>query len=200
MRKRHNEGEYIACAILAGGENSRMARHKAFLDCHGRTFIEVIVDKMRQWFDDILIVTNSKVLFTDMDVQVFEDIIPHKGPIGGLYTALSLTNKERVFCIACDMPFFKDDILQRIIQASERQEFDCYVPRSRFGLEPLFAIYRRRIRDLVKKGIESERLSIANVLEGCRTSYIDIHDKDALININTPEEYIYYADKIKDMD
>lgn len=200
MQKKHNEGEYIACAILAGGENSRMGRHKAFLDCHGRTFIGIIVDKIRQWFDDILIVTNNKVLFTDMDVQVCEDIIPHKGPIGGLYTALSMTSKEKVFCIACDMPFFRDDILQGIIQASERQEFDCYVPRGSFGLEPLFAIYRIRIKDLLKKEIKSEQLSIAKALEGCRTSYIDIHDKDALVNINTPEEYIYYADKIKDMD
>ena len=42
MQNLHNDRQRIACAILAGGENRRMGRHKAFLDYNGRKFIDII--------------------------------------------------------------------------------------------------------------------------------------------------------------
>jgi len=74
MQKKHNVREKIACAILAGGQNRRMGRHKAFLDYCGRTFIEVILDNMNAWFDDIFIVTNDKELFLDMPEPVYDTL------------------------------------------------------------------------------------------------------------------------------
>ena len=47
---------------MAGGQNKRMGRHKAFLDYRGKKFIELIRENMQTWFDDIFIVTNDKLI------------------------------------------------------------------------------------------------------------------------------------------
>ena len=201
MQNLHNEKEGISCAILAGGQNKRMGRHKAYLDYHdGRKFIEVIRDKMKAWFDEIFIVTNDKKLFSKVGVGVFEDIIPGKGPLGALHTALTVAGGSRVFCIACDMPDWCDSVIEKVIRASKKRSFDCFIPQGAFGPEPLFAIYRTTIRDLLEREIAQGQLCVSMMLDKCRTCYIDIdQQKEKLININTPGEYSCYADKIKDM-
>ena len=79
-------------------------------------------------------------------------------------------------------------------------DFDCFVIRSKQGIEPLFAIYNTRIKQLVKKQIESGDLKLSRLLDSCLTFYVDVDiDKGQLININTPKEYEEYASEIQDM-
>ncbi|MBU1523210.1 MAG: molybdenum cofactor guanylyltransferase [Candidatus Omnitrophica bacterium] len=195
-----NDKKRIACAILAGGENKRMGRHKAFLTCHGIKFIDIIGDNMKAFFDEVFIVSNDKSLFKEMPLAIFEDIIPGKGPLGALHTALTVSKKEYIFCVACDMPETYDSVIAEVICASKKQGFDCFVPRGEFGLEPLFAIYRKSMRGLIEKEIAVGQLCIFKILEKCRTFYVDMakHENE-LVNINTPQEYIDYADKIEGM-
>jgi len=178
-----------------------MGRHKALLDYNGKKFIEIIRDRMDKWFYEIFIVTNNSLPFSDIrQSPVHEDIIEAKGPLGALHTALTVTGKDKVFCIACDMPFGHDPMVKRLIQASEKNGFDCFVPGTIRGPEPLFAIYRKTIRDFVKEEIEAGQLKISEMLKKCRTVYVEIKkDEDELININTPGEYKRYGSKIQDM-
>ena len=200
MRNLHNGKDNIACAILAGGQNKRMGRHKAFLSCHGKKFIDIISDNMKVWFDEVFIVTNDKKLFSkEYGEAVFEDIIPDQGPLGALYTALSVTKKEWVFCAACDMPFSHDALLRKIIHACKRDNYDCIVPWGSHGSEPLFALYSTTMKMLMKKEIKLGQLRVSHLFEKCRTCYVDIAKEKKLININTPQEYIRCANKVKSM-
>ena len=200
MQGAHNDKKNIACAIFAGGRNSRMGRHKAFLDIGGRRFIDAIIDHAKVYFDEIFIVADDKELFISSGLPVFRDIIPQKGPLGALHTALSLSKAERVFCIACDMPFRNEPLIKRLIRESERSGFDCFVPYRQSRPEPLFAIYRKGMKDLVEKELISGRLSVNKMLNKCRTRFIERKMSEGeLVNINTPEEYERYAGKIKDL-
>ena len=177
-----------------------MGTHKAFLEFGSRTFIESIKDYTSKWFDEVFIVTNDKGLFKDAGIPVFEDIIPDRGPLSGIHTALSVTRKGRVFCVACDMPFSHDSLIKRLIENSRDDNFDCVVPRSSSGTEPLFAIYRTRIKGMIEDEITSGRLSIKKALEKYRTRFVDIKNNEGeLVNINTPQEYSRYAGKVKGM-
>jgi len=199
MQKEHKLKTDIACAILAGGQNTRMGRHKAFLEYQGKKFIELVRENMQVWFDEIYIVTNKKELFSDDYGPVFQDIIPDKGPLGALYTALSVALADYVFIVACDMPNPSHSVISRLIQASQDSSFDCFVPREPGGPEPLFAIYRKSLMNLIKQEITSNRLKVSGIFEKCHTHYIDIDiDKEGLLEINTPGEYIRYAGEIKD--
>ena len=189
-----NKNNVISCAIMAGGKNKRMGRHKAFLDYRGRKFIELIRENMHTWFDDIFIVTNDKDLFSDYYDPVFEDIIPDIGPLGALYTALTMSGTEYVFCVACDMPYPNDSLISKLIQASYDRYYDCLVPRGERGLEPLFALYRKSLLNLIREEITSIQLKISDIYTKCQTRYIDIPcDIQDIININTPEDYLRFA-------
>jgi molybdopterin-guanine dinucleotide biosynthesis protein A len=197
MHKIQNAKAEIACAIIAGGQNKRMGRHKAFLSYNGKIFIELIREHMKTWFDEVFIVTNKKEIFSDDYGPVFEDIIPDKGPLGALYTALTVTGAEYVFCVACDMPNPNDFVIARLIQASTDKSFDCLVPQGAAGPEPLFAIYRKSVANLIKDEIVSNWLKVSRIFEKCNTNYVDVGiERERLININTPGEYLQYSSEI----
>lgn len=184
----------IACAIIAGGQNKRMGKHKAFLSYNGKSCIELIWEHMKVWFDEVFIVTNKKELFSDHYAHVFEDIIADKGPLGALYTALTLAEAPNVFCIACDMPNPSDTVIARLIQESQDSRYDCIVPQGREGPEPLFAIYRKSILELLKSEIQHDWLKVSAIYGKCQTHFIDVRlDEIGLININTPAEYKQYT-------
>ncbi len=46
------------------------------------------------------------------------DILPDKGSLGGIYTALSQASSESVLVLACDMPFVNPDLLRFMIKPS----------------------------------------------------------------------------------
>ena len=195
MQDKHNEIKDIACAIFAGGENRRMGRHKAFLDLHGKTFVENIIDYTSAWFEDIFIVTNDKNLFADIEIPVFEDIIPGKGPLSALHTALTVSERKNLFCVARDMPFSHSIFVERLIRESRKDGYDCFVPLGPSGPEPLFAIYRSTMTRLIEREIASGQLSVTRVFEKCRARFIKFKDiKEGLVNVNTPQEYKRYAD------
>ena len=161
-------------------------------------FIELVRANMEIWFDDIFIVTNNKALFSDDYGPVYEDIIPDSGPIGALYTALTVAGTEYVFCVACDMPYANDAVISRLIQASRDQKYDCIVPQCAKGPEPLFALYRKSLLGLIREEIASIQYQISKIYDKCRTSYVDIrYDKQGIININTPADYLRFAGGIK---
>jgi len=191
----------IACAIIAGGQNKRMGRHKAFLSSNGKKFIELIQEHMKVWFDEVFIVTNKRELFSEQYGPVFEDIIPDKGPLGALYTALSVTKADYVFCVACDMPNPSDYVIARLIQESRNERFDCLVPVGEDGPEPLFAIYSQSVLNLIKSEIMHNWLKVSGIFGKCHTHYVDVRfDKVGLININTPGEYLQYANEIQSLE
>jgi molybdopterin-guanine dinucleotide biosynthesis protein A len=189
-----NDQSSIACAILAGGQSRRMGCHKAFLQYRGKVFIDIVRENMQTWFHDIFIVTNDKALFHNSHIPVYEDIIKNKGPLGALYTALSVAKKEYVFCVACDMPYPNNCLIFRMLQANLGNAYDCLVPRGPKGLEPLFALYRTSVIDLVKEELTSIKLKITGIYPKCRTHFVDLRcEGHEIVNINTPADYLHFA-------
>lgn len=66
-----------------------------------------------------------------------------KGPLGGIYTGLLSSTSEYNFFCACDMPFLSGDLLKFII--SETDGSDAVIPMVRGFVEPLHAIYSKKI-------------------------------------------------------
>lgn len=184
----------VSCIILAGGENSRIDREKAFLKIGERTFIEEQVSFLKKIFDEIIIVTNNRRNFKDMDVKVVTDIVPHSGPMGGLFTGLAVSSNIHCFVIGCDMPLINLELIRFMID--EIKENDIVIPLSSKGKETLFAIYSINCLETIKRQIELKNLKLIDILKYHKVRYIsqkeiETYDPEgfSFFNVNSPKDY-----------
>lgn len=195
----------ISAVILAGGRNSRMGRHKAFITVNSKRIIDSIMEVLRGLFGEIVIVTNEKPMFSEFeDVTLVEDIIKGCGPLGGIYTGLKTVTSDRAFFAACDMPFLHNGLIERLLHAARRGNFDCVIPYTDKRIEPLHALYFTRILSKLEASLDNRDLSIRGVLEKSHCEYVKAREGEgeSFFNLNTPEdvEWVeFYEGKIKGM-
>lgn len=176
--------------ILAGGKSKRFGRDKAFVYINDKPFIEVSVAKLSKVFDEILIVVNNrnKKDFEYLGINIVTDIIPEKGPMGGIHTGLINSKSEYNFITACDMPFLNEETIKDII--CDVRGYDTVVPRTGNRLHPLYAVYSKKCIPVLEENIKNNKLKLIDVLNELKTKYIDIKKEEkSFINVNTKEDY-----------
>jgi molybdopterin-guanine dinucleotide biosynthesis protein A len=150
------------CAILAGGESRRMGQNKAFIQIEGIWLFDYVFDTCKELFSEIIIVTNQPQQFEDYHAHIVVDAIPGSGSLGGLYTALMQASNYHTFCVACDMPFLKPELISHLIK--KRLNYDIVIPRTDEGPEPLHAIYAKRCIQPIIKLLDKGELKIKKLL------------------------------------
>ena len=120
-----------------------MGQDKAFLPFLGTTLLERVMMRVEQLGDELFVTTNQPERYRDFGVPLFEDVLPGKGALGGLLTALSSAQYPFLIVVACDMPFVNADILTEAYQRLLSQNADVAVPHTENGYEPFHAVYRR---------------------------------------------------------
>jgi molybdopterin-guanine dinucleotide biosynthesis protein A len=185
----------ISGVILSGGKSIRMGKNKAFIQVEGVPIIDRIHDLFRELFQEVIIVTNEKDLFSNFDSNIYSDLIPDKGALGGLYTGIVFSSFYYSFCVACDMPFIKKSLVQYLIQNVANE--DVIVPRTKDGLQPLHAIYSKNCVDPIRRSIEQGKSKIIDIYDQVNVKIVDEKDflcfdpgRESFINVNTPEELV----------
>jgi len=191
MKKRND----LTGIILSGGKSARMGKNKAFIEIEGTPIVDRIHGLFKNLFKEIIIVTNQKELFTNVDAKIYIDIFPNRGVLGGLYTGLFFSSFEHSFCVACDMPFLKRSVIEFLI--SKRSNFDVVVPMTKDGLEPLHAIYSKRCLEPIRRLLEQGRSKVIDLYAMVKVKTIEEHEffgmdpkKESFINVNTPEDLL----------
>src|SRR5678815_4185567 len=105
----------ISVAILTGGQSSRMGRNKAFVEVGGKPIIERIIERVRDLGSDMMLITNTPSDYAHLEIASYPDLIPGKGSLGGLYTALTHANQGYLLAVSCDQPFLNTDLLRFLI-------------------------------------------------------------------------------------
>ncbi len=184
----------LSCIILAGGENSRIGQEKALLKIGERTFIEEQVSSLKKIFKEIIIVTNNRRNFKDMDAKVVTDIVPHSGPLGGLYTGLAVSSNIHCFVIGCDMPLINLELIKFMVD--NINENDIIIPLTSRGKETLFAIYSINCLETIKQQIELKNLKLIDILKYHKVRYISQkeiekydHEGFSFFNVNILKDY-----------
>lgn len=185
----------ITGIILSGGKSTRMGKNKAFIEIEGVPIIQRIHTLFKELFQEIIIVTNQKELFSNFDSKILNDLLPNKGVVGGLYTGLFFSNYTYSFCVACDMPFIKKSLVQYLIK--NKEDYDVIVPRTKDGLQPLHALYSKNCLDPIRKIIEQGKYKMVDLYNLVRVKVIQEDDfnsldpfRESFINVNTPEELV----------
>jgi molybdopterin-guanine dinucleotide biosynthesis protein A len=181
--------------ILSGGKSVRMGQNKAFIKIEGIPIINRIYILFKELFEEVMIVTDQKELFTNFDSNIFPDLLPNMGALGGLYTGIFYSTYHYSFCVACDMPFIKKSLVQYLIENIRNE--DVIVPRTTDGLQPLHAVYSKNCLGPIKRVIDQGKYKIIDFYDLVKVKILDQKDfasldplRESFINVNTPKELI----------
>ena len=184
----------MTAVILAGGKSRRMGSNKAFLKLKGKTFIERQIELLTEMFDEIFISANTPSEYESLNLPVFKDIYPDKGPLCGIYTSLVNSSSFYTFMLACDMPFVESGLIKHL--KGFTKEYDVVVPKSERGLEPLHAFYSKNCIDPIKRELDADNLRIISFFPHVKVKIVELESltspdsfKNSIKNLNTRNEY-----------
>jgi molybdopterin-guanine dinucleotide biosynthesis protein A len=133
----------LSVVIQAGGESRRMGRDKGLVPFLGQPLVERVIERIQAIASEILITTNRPENYAFLGIPLFPDLVPGRGALGGLYTALSAASLPMVAVIACDMPFVHAGLLEAQTKRIQETQADIVIPHTGDGMHPFYAIYRR---------------------------------------------------------
>lgn len=201
MEKRVSQDSMTAI-ILAGGKNVRMGgRNKAFLKIGNKSFIELQIERLQRVFNEVIISARTPEAYSHLNLPIVTDIIPDKGPLGGIYSGLTKAASFFPFVIACDMPFVNVELIeflkqQILVGAGLPRPYDVVVPQSERGLEPLHAFYSKNCIGPIREQLDSNAHKMTDFLSRVKVRVVTLEEVkhieniyNALVNLNTEEEY-----------
>lgn len=187
----------LTLVIQAGGKSKRMGEDKALLPFLGKPLVERIYDTFSGAADETVVITNTPEDYQFLPVQLYSDLIPDRGALGGLYTALKVASHPLVGLIACDLPFASPQLIDYCRQVLTQTGADAVIPSDPGGIQPLHAVYRAATcLPPVKQAIDNDlwrmidwhKQANVRILTPEQTARHDPHPH-TFWNINTPEEF-----------
>src|SRR2546421_1657720 len=132
-------------AVLAGGAASRYGGvPKGLLSVGGARILDRVVERVHAVTaaPPLLIANAPAASAWRPDLKTIPDARPGFGSLGGIYTAVTAAPGP-VLCVAWDMPFVPEALLQALVEGARAGNCDAFLPESsgRRGLEPARAVY-----------------------------------------------------------
>lgn len=188
-------GQSFSLAIIAGGQSRRMGRDKAFVELGGKVLIERVIERSAGLGQsETILITNKPPEYAQLGLPMHGDILPDKGSLGGIYTALARAKSPDVLVLACDMPFVNSSLLRYMIEQMD-EETDIVVPRVEGYPQGLHAIYKKTCIAPIAEQLAADQLKIIRFYDQMRVHYLDeaeyaLFDPQgrSFANLNTPEE------------
>jgi len=184
---------HLTALVLAGGRGLRMGRPKFDLPLAGERLVDRAVRLVSAHFGDVLVSRGAGPAIPGLEVRQVPDQERSYGPLAGLQAGLRAVQTEGVVTLPIDMPLIDPAFLRLL--ADELGDADALVTRSRSGLQPLLAAYRRTclpaIEDTMAQGVRQvlrfhahvdKRELVVEQRDGWR-------DRDEMfLNLNTPAD------------
>jgi molybdenum cofactor guanylyltransferase len=186
----------LSCLILCGGKSGRMGRTKAFLPYAGTTMIEHVLQTARGVFDEVLLIANEPDLYADLGVDVIKDILPYRGPLGGILSGLLVAANHHCFVLPCDTPLVDPALLKAMSRRCYRS--DVYVLSHKTGIEPLIGVYSKSCIKPLEEALFAGDPVLHDFVSGLNAELFDydttlghrkVNGLPAYFSVDTPQEY-----------
>lgn len=183
--------------ILAGGQNKRFdGQNKAFISIGGKRILDRLLDVYSRLFDQIVLVTNDPAAYTDVDALIVTDHYSVRSSLNGLHAGLFAAAHEYAFFAACDSPFIKSALIQRLLDAVT-PKVDIIIPSTSAGYEPMVAVYKKTCLPAMASQLERDLLKIQGLFRKVRVKTVeeaDLRKVDpeliSFFNVNTPGDLV----------
>ena len=186
--------------VLAGGFSSRFGEDKGVLELAGKPLIRRVVDAVRPFVDETIVVTSSEERVEKYAAAVgghtrfAVDSCESKGPLIGALTGFEVARGKYALLLAFDTPFVSGEIVSLLFDLCLSRA--AAIPRWPNGqIEPLHAVYRTEMAlEAAKSAVAEGRLDMRGMIERMRgvryISTLVIQQLDpelrTFFNINTP--------------
>lgn len=178
----------ITGIILAGGKSSRMGTDKGFVMYKHQSFMDHIIEALKQVVNNIIIVSDNTD-YDDFNLKRVDDIIKDSGPLAGLYSGLTHSNTQDNLVLSCDIPLINTEILQKLV-AHKDDNVDIIQLESMGKTMPLIALYKKECAqicyDLLQRN-ERRMSALINSLN-TKTIVLDQDLEEFTLNVNTLNE------------
>lgn len=199
----------LGVIILAGGLSSRMGYPKALLPwTNGESLIShALRNALDHDAKDVLIsigddealgqAIQANIIDTLSNeeknkVSIVRDSVERCGPLGGLYSTLSVGKSHAYAVLAVDMPFMDFNLYYDWLYRVEGDGWSVIVPVGESGrYEPMVGIYKPSIAPLLQTALAGEDVSLHHALDIIGT-VVTIEAGDSchhLRNVNHIEDY-----------
>ncbi|MDP5208231.1 molybdenum cofactor guanylyltransferase [Microbulbifer sp. 2205BS26-8] len=176
-------GQATIGVVLAGGRSRRMGRDKALLahpECG--SFLEHADALLRT-------LPLAQVVTSGARPGGIEDLVPERGPLGGLYSVALATGADAALVIPVDMPLLRRAHLAELLVEGQHRGCPCYFENCFF---PLWLPLNQPCLDYLCRAVAgSAHNSVGALLRHLGAKSISLtNDGEWHRNINTPADYL----------
>lgn len=165
-----------------------MRSEKGLVLYKSKPLIEHVIAAVLPISSNIQLITNAKD-YDYLKYKIVKDIIVNKGPMVGIYSALTNSDSEINLILSCDIPLISTEILLELIE-KHNVNFDVTVFEDKERIHPLIGIYSKEILLVLKKAIDENELKMMQFLTKVKTQKIQIENNQRQLfkNINSVTE------------
>ncbi|WP_168380758.1 molybdenum cofactor guanylyltransferase [Virgibacillus sp. SK37] len=181
--------------VLSGGQSRRFGSPKAFARKDGKYFYQYSIDALSSVVDSFVLVTNptliSKFLYgQEVNFAIITDKKEYEGlgPLAGIFSGMEYIRGDWYVISPIDVPFINRNIFQSLLLHRDKN-IDAIIPVVSGKIQPLLSIYHYRVKRLIQLQLESNTLSVQELLEKCRVKYVSMEEEKAFYNINRRSDY-----------
>jgi molybdopterin-guanine dinucleotide biosynthesis protein A len=202
----------ITAFILSGGKSIRMGQNKSLMKIGENTVIELVYEKIKPLFKKIILITNNPDDYSFMQIPMYKDIYPGRGPLSGIHSALKNTTTFRNFIISCDIPLMKREMIEYLVNYST--SYPVTIAKADGFIQQLCGVYTKEClpvaESILKESIEEESRTSDQKKRGCRVlelvdkigaevidaQALPFYEKDMYFNMNKKDEFEFEKQKL----
>lgn len=187
----------LLVGIFVGGHSRRMGQPKGLMPApgpKGLSLIERLRDELSPATDGApLVLVGSHPAYAGLGWPTLPDAATEKGPLGGLVSLLRAGTERgasEVLAVACDLPYLKSGLVERIVQADSQYEVVCARQDGRF--QPLMARYSVALLASFARSLDEQRLALQPLVREAHHLALDlsVEELEQLRDWDTPEDVV----------
>lgn len=178
--------------VLAGGLSSRLGHDKAKIRLGDNNDIDLL-HRSAELVKSV--VGNATIVGRQVEgYDSIADLIPGRGPVGGIASALMAHRGYAILVVSCDLPFMDRETLERLMEYRQKAPkgtlMTAYRQKDTGHKEALVAIYEAPAGPFFLEHAEEKKLKVSLVVPEDRQHYLYYEAENSLpfFNINYPAD------------
>jgi len=178
--------------VLAGGKSSRMGRDKASIQWYGKEQQYYVADLLQSLCNEVFIShRKGQEAVTNNNYKILVDTYSGIGQYGAILSAFQFYPNAAWLVVACDLPLLDKKTLEYLLANRNPDTIATTFQSPYDGLpEPLITIWEPKSYEILLSYLSNGYTCPRKVLIKTNAAHIlQPPDKDALMNVNTPEDF-----------